>query len=89
MGKLVETLGSTRLSKFQVSVMAADLAAVVEDFRTRPVDAGPYTFVATDAMVLKVREGGRVVNVHTLLATGVSSARYREILGLQVMRFDN
>ena len=31
---------------------------------------GPYTFVAADALVLKVREGGRVVNVHALLAAG-------------------
>ena len=42
----------------------------VEAFRTRPLDAGPYTFVAADALVLKVREGGRVVNVHALLAAG-------------------
>jgi transposase-like protein len=84
MEKLVESLGITRLSKSQVSVMAADLDAAVEDFRTRPLDAGPYTFVAADALVLKVREGGRVVNVHALLATGVNADGHREILGLQV-----
>ena len=84
MEKLVETLGITRLSKSQVSVMAQDLDAVVEDFRTRPLDAGPYTFVAADALVLKVREGGRVVNVHALLACGVNCDGHREILGLQV-----
>src|SRR5262249_19994234 len=84
MEKLVESLGITRLSKSQVSVMAADLDAVVEDFRTRPLDAGPYTFVAADALVLKVREGGRVVNVHALLAVGVNGDGHREILGLQV-----
>jgi len=84
MEKLVESLGITRLSKSQVSVMAAELDAVVEDFRTRPLDAGPYTFVAADALVLKVREGGRVVNVHALLATGVNADGHREILGLQV-----
>ncbi len=67
MEKLVETLGITRLSKSQVSVMAKDLDAHVADFRSRPLDAGPYTFVAADALVLKVREGGRVVNVHALL----------------------
>lgn len=49
MEELVETLGITRLSKSQVSVMAADLDAQVEAFRTRPLDAGPYTFVAADA----------------------------------------
>ena len=84
MEKLVASLGITSLSKSQVSVMAAELDAVVEDFRTRPLDAGPYTFVAADALVLKVREGGRVVNVHALLATGVNADGHREILGLQV-----
>ena len=57
MEKLVETLGITRLSKSQVSVMAKELDAHVEDFRTRPLDAGPYTFVAADALTMKVREG--------------------------------
>jgi hypothetical protein len=64
--------------------MAADLDAQVEAFRTRPLAAGPYTFVAADALVLKVREGGRVVNVHALLAVGVNADGHREVLGLQV-----
>ncbi len=34
--------------------------------------------------MLKVREGGRVVNVHALVATGVNRDGHREILGLQV-----
>src|SRR5690348_14930201 len=84
MEKLVESLGITRLSRSQVSEMARDLDEQVQAFRTRPLDAGPYTFVAADALVLKVREGGRVVNVHALLATGVNTDGHREILGLQV-----
>ena len=84
MDKLVTALGITGLSKSQVSVMAAELDEQVESFRTRPLDAGPYTFVAVDALVLKVREGGRVVKVSALVATGVSTEGYREILGLQV-----
>jgi transposase-like protein len=84
MEKLVESLGITRLSKSQVSIMAQDLDEQVEQFRTRPLDAGPYTFVAADALVLKVREGGRVANLHALLATGVNKDGHREILGLQV-----
>ena len=84
MEKLVESLGITRLSRSQVSAMARDLDEQVEAFRTRPLDAGPYTFAAADALVLKVREGGRVVNVHALLATGVNAGGHREILGLQV-----
>jgi putative transposase len=84
MEKLVSTLGIDRLSKSQVSVMAKELDAQVEAFRTRPLDAGPYTFLAADALVLKVREGGRTVNVHALLATGVNADGHREILGLHV-----
>jgi transposase-like protein len=84
MEKLVATLGIGRLSKSQVSEMAKDLDAQVAAFRSRPLDAGPYTFAAADALVLKVREGGRTVNVHALIATGVNADGYREILGLQV-----
>ncbi|PRY03650.1 IS256 family transposase [Kineococcus rhizosphaerae] len=84
MEKLVESLGITRLSKSQVSEMAKDLDAQVEAFRTRRLDAGPYTFVAADALVMKVREDGRVANVHALLAVGVNADGHREILGLQV-----
>jgi len=84
MEKLVQALGITSLSRSQVSVMAKDLDEQVASFRTRPLDAGPYTFVAADALVLKVREGGRVVGVHALLATGVNADGHREILGLQV-----
>jgi len=70
MEKLVDSLGITSLSKAQVSVMAKDLDAQVEAFRSRPLDAGPYPFVAADALVLKVRENGRVVNVHAWWRSG-------------------
>lgn len=84
MDKLVQSLGITGLSKSQVSVMAQDLDAHVEDFRTRPLDQGPYTFVAADALTMKVREGGRVRNVSVMVATGVNADGHREILGIQV-----
>ena len=85
MDKLVQSLGITTLSKSQVSEMAKELDAHVEEFRTRRLeDAGPFTFVAADALVLKVREGGRVVGVHALVATGINADGHREILGLQV-----
>jgi putative transposase len=85
MDKLVASLGITSLSKSQVSEMAKELDAHVEEFRTRSLaEAGPFTFVAADALVLKVREGGRVVPVHALVATGVNADGHREILGVQV-----
>ena len=85
MDKLVQSLGITTLSKSQVSEMAKELDAHVEQFRTRRLeDAGPFTFVAADALVLKVCEGGRVVPVRALVATGVNADGHREILGVRV-----
>ncbi len=86
MDKLVRTLGIDSLSKSQVSRMATDLDEHVEAFRHRPLDsAGPFTFVAADALTMKVREGGRVVNGVVLLATGVNGDGHREVLGMRVV----
>ncbi|MFC5103949.1 IS256 family transposase [Kibdelosporangium philippinense] len=82
--KLAEQLGVKSLSKSQVSEMATHLDAQVKAFRERPLDAGPYTFVAMDALTMKVRENGRIVNVHALIATGVNNDGHREVLGLDV-----
>jgi transposase-like protein len=82
--KLAEQLGIKSLSKSQVSEMAGHLDVQVQAFRERPLDAGPYTFVTMDALTIKVREGGRIVNVHALIACGVNNDGHREILGLEV-----
>lgn len=82
--KLAAAMGVTGLSKSQVSVMAAELDEVVEGFRSRRLDGGPYTFAWIDALTQKVREGGRTVNVHCLIATGVNADGHREILGVDV-----
>ena len=85
MDRLVQSLGITTLSKSQVSEMAKDLDSQVEQFRSRRLDdTGPFSFVAADALVLKVREGGRVVPVHCLVATGVDGDGHRQVLGVQV-----
>jgi len=67
--KLAGTLGIKSLSKSQVSELAKSLDAAVEQFRSRPLDGGPYRFVQADALTLRVREGGRTVLVHGLIAT--------------------
>jgi putative transposase len=82
--KLVEQLGIRQLSKSQVSEMATHLDAQVEAFRSRPLDSAHYTFVWMDALTMKVREAGRTVNVHALIAVGVNADGQREVLGLDV-----
>ena len=81
---LVETLGIASLSKSQVSELARDLDELVDDFRNRPLDQGPYTYLWADALTMKVREGGRVTNVACLLAVAVNGDGHREILGLDI-----
>ncbi len=79
--KLAESLGVTQVSKSQVSAMAKHLDEQVAAFRDRPLDAGPYAFVWVDALTQKVREGGRIINVHALITVGVNADGHREILG--------
>jgi len=82
---LVKTLGIEGISKSQVSELARSLDEAVAAFRSRPLDAGPYTYVWLDALVLKCREGGRIANVSAVVATSVNADGYREILGLDVL----
>jgi putative transposase len=82
--KLVDQLGIKHISKSQVSQMSKILDGQVTAFRSRALDAGPYSFVWMDALTQKVREGGRTVNVHVLVATGVNADGHREILGVEV-----
>ncbi|BBZ50023.1 hypothetical protein MHEI_17400 [Mycobacterium heidelbergense] len=77
MERLVESLSVTSFSKSQVSMMASEPDEAVEAFRTRPLDASPYTFVAADALVLKVRENSRVVGVRNTSVAGTSCASSR------------
>jgi putative transposase len=83
--KLVQQLGVERMSKSQVSRLARSLDQIVEDFRTRPLEAGPYPYVTFDALVVKCREGGRTVNVCVVHAVAVNRDGFRESLGLDVV----
>jgi putative transposase len=82
---LVATLGIQGLSKSQVSELARSLDGEVAAFRARPLDAGPYPYVWVDALAVKCREQGRIVNVACVLATGVNADGHREILGVDVL----
>jgi transposase-like protein len=82
---LVQALGVDRLSKSRVAEMAKELDELVGAFRTRPLDAGPYTYLWIDAQTQKCRDGGRVVNVATVTAIGVNAEGYREVLGCDVI----
>jgi putative transposase len=82
--RLVEQLGLQGISRSQVSEIAKQLDETVEDFRSRPLTGRTYPFVWLDALVIKIRRGGRVVNAVVVVATGTSNKGFREILGLDV-----
>ena len=82
---LVRSMGIEGMSKSQVSELANHLDEKVAEFRNRPLDQGPYTYLWLDALFHKVREGGRVVSVATVIATGVNADGHREILGVDVI----
>jgi transposase-like protein len=82
---LVKTLGIEGISRSQVSELAKSLDEVVASFRTRPLDAGPYPYLWLDALTQRVREGGRIVLVHAVIATGVNAQGFREVLGVDLV----
>ena len=81
---LIKALGCEGISKSQVSRICKELDQVVETFLGRPLDGGPYPYVWLDALTQKVREGGRIVNVSVVVATGVNAQGQREVLGMDV-----
>lgn len=81
---LVRTLGIEKISKSQVSQLSKELDGVVKSFRERPL-VGNFPYIWVDALVMKCREGGRIVNVACLIAVGVNDDGHREVLGLDVV----
>lgn len=81
---LVDALGIASISKSEVSRICAALDAEVEAFRSRSLgdETDPYLWL--DATYVKVREGGRVVSMAALVATGVAHSGERRILGLEL-----
>jgi putative transposase len=79
---ITEELCGREFAKSTVSDLCKGLDPLVEAWNGRDLSGTRYPFVVVDALVIKVREGGRVRARSTLIATGVNAAGYREILGL-------
>ncbi len=84
MKRLAEALGTTNLSRSQVSRICRELDQRVQEFRQRPIE-GDWRFLWLDATYLKVRLDGHVRSVAVLIALGVDSEGRREVLGLEVV----
>ena len=78
---ITEALWGTRVSPSTVSELNQKIHATIEAWRARRIDrAYPYVFL--DGIYLKRSWGGEVRNVSVLVAIGVGTDGFREILGV-------
>lgn len=71
--ELVQALGTSGISKSQVSRICEELDAEVERFRQRPL-TGSYPYVWLDATsYVKARQDGQVVSLAVVIAIGVNA----------------
>ena len=78
---ITEALCGLEISKSQVSALAGKLDSEVEGWRGRPIEK-KYPYLTIDARYEKIRRGGQVISQGVLLAVGVSTEGYREVLGV-------
>jgi putative transposase len=82
--KITEELCGTEFSKSTVSDLCKRLDPIVQAWNNRSLQELKYPFLLVDALVLKIREEGRVRSRSAMVATGINEEGYREILGLML-----
>ena len=80
--QITEELCGAHFSKSTVSELCKQLDPVVEAWNGRPLSDRRFPFVLVDALYLKVREDGRVRSRGVMVAIGVNTDGYREVLGI-------
>ncbi len=79
---ITEELCGVEISAMQVSRAAAQLDAVLQEWRERPL--GEITYLYVDARYEKVRSAGQVRDGAVLMATGITPQGERQVLGVSV-----
>ncbi len=78
---ITEALWGTRVSPGTVSNLNRKIYAKIDEWRHRPIE-GEHPYVFLDGIVMKRSWAGEVRNVSLLVAIGVTTDGYREILGI-------
>lgn len=78
---ITEALWGTRVSASTVSELNQKIYSHIDAWRNRPIE-GEHPYVFLDGIWLKRSWGGEVKNVAVLVAIGVGTDGYREILGV-------
>lgn len=82
--QITEELCGTEFSKSTVSELCKKLDPIVNAWNNRDLREKCYPFVLVDAFVLKIREDGRVRSRSAMIAIGINTEGYREVLGLML-----
>lgn len=77
---ITEKLCGYEVSSTQVSRMTQELDGQFEQFRNRPI--GEVCYLVIDAIYLKIRHNGSVMDMAILLGYGITPEGKREILGI-------
>ena len=78
---ITEALWGTRVSPGTVSNLNKKIYAKIDEWRHRKIE-GDHPYVFLDGIVMKRSWAGEVRNVSLLVAIGVTTEGYREILGI-------
>jgi len=78
---ITEALWSTKVSPSTVSKLNKRIYEHIEAWRNKPIE-GKHPYVYLDGTFLKRTWGGEVRNVSILVAIGVTTEGYREVLGV-------
>jgi len=81
--QITEELCGAEFSKSTVSSLCQNLDPIVKAWNNRPLEDHRFPFVIVDALYMKVREDGRIRSRGVLIATGIHTDGYREVLGFQ------
>jgi len=77
-------LCGSEFSRSTISELCKNLDPIVQGWISRPLNEKRFPFIIVDAMVIKVREEGRVRQRGLLIAIGINEEGYREVLGFMV-----
>ncbi len=83
--RMAEKMGVSRLSKDQVSAIAASLDADIDELCGRPLDGSPVPYVWLDATYVKCRREGRVASTAVVTAIGCDAGGWRRAPGVGVV----
>ena len=78
---ITDALWGTRVSSSTVRELNQQIYEKIESWRMQPIQ-GDHPYIFVDGIYLKRSWGGEVQNVSVLVAIGVNSDGYREILGV-------